>query len=629
LVPFYFLTPVHRVFPVAVAPRPTPTVTALPPTRAPALAPATPPPAEVKQVVGADTAPVAAPTPLVVPTPVPLPTAPPADSRFAILLLGYGGGGHDGAYLTDSMMLVIVDPDRKTLALLSFPRDTWVPILFDGTNPVYNKINTAYAFAQDPSLYPERLDRYTGENGPGLLTADTVARLLGVPVRYYLGLDFTGFRQAIDAIGGIDVNVPTAFAARYPANDDPSIDASWINVRFASGSQHMNGERAIEYARAREVIDDSGEGSDFARSRRQRLIIEAFEKRLFQPGGLIHLPQLIGIGASHVDTNYTVPDAAKLSQLLLDWRGVTIYQSALTLGNYLEEATGPDGTYALVPGSSDHSWADIQEFAKKYWTDPADAAVMAQTTLVVENDTGVPGAAAKLTTTLARLGYSVGDPTSGSAQTQSRLLDANGKLAPNLANLLTKDFPWSSLESATDATLPAAQVVLQLGSADVGLADAVPNLPEASPSSAVGIEKFGIWAPDAAPADVVAPVAPAQSITGTVGITSTSPLRLRTPTRSPVGTGTPEPSLVDLTGSATPAATGTGLSVSPSPTEGTALTQTPLGTPPAPSPSAAGLTPTPSNPPAEKPTFTPTVLKPTPATGTPASRPSPTATPKR
>lgn len=98
------------------------------------------------------------------------------------------------------MMVVIVDPQQKTLTLLSIPRDSWVPLLFDGKTAVYNKVNTAYAFAQDPSLYPDRVSRYTGPQGPGNFAMDTVSRLLGIPITYYLGLDFQGFRDMISAV---------------------------------------------------------------------------------------------------------------------------------------------------------------------------------------------------------------------------------------------------------------------------------------------------------------------------------------------------------------------------------------------------------------------------------------------
>src|SRR5579884_3310160 len=332
-----------------------------------------------------------APTPRAVQTPEAVPTAAPNDARFAFLLLGYGGGNHDGAYLTDSMMVVIVDPDHKTLTLLSLPRDSWVPLLFDGHTPVYNKINTAYAFAKDPSLFPERLDTYRGAQGAGIFTLDTVARLLGVPLSYYLALDFTGFRQAIDAVGGIDLDVPTGFVAQHPANDDPTIDPRWTTIRFAKGWQHLNGERAIEYARAREVLDNSGEGSDFARARRQRLIIEAFKARLLQPGGLVHLPQLVAIAQQHVDTNYAIPAVTKLSALLADWQNVQFYQTALTTDNYLEVATGPDNAYLLVPSAPEHSWAQIRAFVRRLWNDPAAGVAMASTTVIVRNNSGSSG----------------------------------------------------------------------------------------------------------------------------------------------------------------------------------------------------------------------------------------------
>jgi LCP family protein required for cell wall assembly len=570
LIPFYFLTPVHQT-----VPRVTPLPVAV--SRAsPTIPPAVPTPTGLPIIskVGTSVPSVPAATPETPQTAVPLPTETLADSRYAFLLLGYGGSGHDGAYLTDSMMLVIVDPDRKTLALLSFPRDSWVPLLFDGTNAVYNKVNTAYAIALDPTLYPERLARYTGDSGPGTFAVDTVSRLVGMPIRYYLGLDFSGFREMIDAVGGIDVTVPTAFTAQYPANDDPSIDASWIVIHFSAGQQHLNGERAIEYARAREVIDDSNEGSDFARARRQRLIIEAFKQRLLAAGGLIHLPQLLSIGASHVVSNYSVPDVAKLSQLILSWQDVKIYQAALTDQNYLEVATGPDGTYALVPSSPDHSWSQIQAFVKRFWNDPASASAMAQTTIVVENDTGVPGAATRISAILSQLGYVVGTPTSSATLQQSRLVDQDGLVAPALAPLLAKDLQLTDLPTGTDLTAPADTVVLQLGVDGLTAADLVIPVDDQVPMSVVGIEKFGDWTPNVAPADVVVPP-----------VATGPPIRAATPERTP-GTGTPERTPL----SETPATT---------PGRGTAtVTATPVGSA---SPVATvGTSPSPTVPPATR-----------------------------
>lgn len=442
--------------------------------------------------VGAEANSVADTTPVAESAGAAVPPASAEDSRYAFLLMGYGGGSHDGAYLTDSMMVVIVDTTHKSLTLLSIPRDAWVPMTFNGQTTIYNKINTAYAFAQDPTLYPDRLDRYKGAQGPGTFAMDTVSRLLGIPIKYYLSLDFQGFREMINAVGGIDVEVPVSFAARYPANDDPSVDPSWITIRFTKGLQHMDGERAIEYARARETIDDSNEGSDFARSRRQRLIIQAFKNRLFEAGGLIHLPQLLAIAASHVDTNYAIPDVARLSRMAADWKDVTIYQTALTSANYLEQATGPDGTFIVVPSTPDHSWTQIRAFARRLWTDPQVGIGLAATTVIVENDTNVPGLAGRVTDALLRLGYNVGDPISGPRRQQTGVVDRSGGKAAPVIRQLETDLGQGDLEVEDPPADDNSTVVLQLG-ADATSWSLPSPIDATAPFSTVGVIKFGVW----------------------------------------------------------------------------------------------------------------------------------------
>ena len=425
------------------------------------------------------------------------PASSSGDARYAVLLMGYGGGNHPGAYLTDSLLLVVVDPNARTLTLLSIPRDAWAPLAFSPKDVTYNKVNTAYALAQDDSQYRDRLPSYQGRQGPGTFAADTVSRLLGVPVRYYLGLDFDGFRQMIDAVGGIDVNVPDTFSARYPANDDPSVDASWKTVHFTKGVEHMDGERAIEFARAREAIDSPDEGTDFARSRRQRLIVEAFKNQVIQPSGLVHLPRLLAILNQHADTNYALPDIVGLLQLAVAWRNVQTYQTALTTSNYLEDGTGPDGTYVVVPSDPDHSWTQVYGFTHHLWNDPPAGLAMAATTVRVENDNGVDGLAGRVSSGLLRLGYQVDPPISGPAQKQTRIVDRTGGKAGALIKALEADLHLgnvavvSQAPSHTDAS-GSSGVILQLGADEEKLVVAVPNQPPA-PSSTVGIAKFGSW----------------------------------------------------------------------------------------------------------------------------------------
>ncbi|TAK35399.1 MAG: hypothetical protein EPO21_05995 [Chloroflexota bacterium] len=447
---------------------------------------------EREQSVGAEVVPVPGPE---TDQQFEIPSKPPSDPRMSFLLLGYGGGSHDGAYLTDSIMLAVADPSQKTLTLLSVPRDCWVPLLFDGKTALYSKLNTAYAFARDPSLYRGRLPRYTGGHGAGNFAADTMSRLLGVPISNYLALDFEGFRQMIDAVGGIDVNIPNSFAASYPANDDPSIDSSWTVVRFNKGVQHMSGERAIQFARAREALDNMSEGTDFARSQRQRLIMEAFKTRLFEPTGLLRLPQILAIAARHVDTDYPILEVGQLSQFLLGWKDVRIFQAALTTDNYLASGTGPGGAYVAIPSSADHSWSQIRAFARRLWEDPASGVAMAETKVVVVNNTGEPSLAARLSTALAKLGYRVGIPVPGQPRAESRLIDRTGGKASALAAQLEKDL-GVQFQQVTEAPVgKAAEVVLELGMNDKSLADLVVPADGDAPYSTVGVENFAGWVP--------------------------------------------------------------------------------------------------------------------------------------
>ncbi len=497
-----------------------------------------------------------------------VPARQASDPRYAFLLLGYGGAGHDGAYLTDSMMVVIVDPVGKSLTLLSIPRDAWVPMLFNGKSAVYNKVNTAYAFAKDASLYTDRLPRYKGSQGAGTLAMDTVARLLGIPISYYMALDFAGFREMINLVGGIDIDVPEGFAANYPANDDPSIDPSWKVVRFSKGMQHMDGERAIEYARAREVIDNVSEGSDFARSRRQRLIMEAFKARLLQPSGLIHLPQLLALGSSHVDTNYPLPSVAQLGEFALEWKSVHFYQTALTGENYLEDATGPSGTYILVPNSQGQSWAPIQAFCQRLWKNPELGAAMANTEIVVQNDTGVAGVAGQVSESLARMGYRVGSPVTGPVRPQSRVLDRTGGDSQALVRQLEADLRVRLGEAQVEKGTDPASVVLEIGSDDAGLANLAVSLDSSAPSSSAGVVRSGSWSPEVAAPIPAATARPSASETGSRYPTPGHPTSTaRVPTSSTVTpTATPRPSRPTLGPAGSPTQVPAGIRPAPTPT---------------------------------------------------------------
>src|SRR6185369_16536807 len=126
------------------------------------------------------------------------------DGRVNILVLGIGGAGHEAPNLSDTMMVISFDPKTKDAAMLSIPRDLYVKIpATSHTGVQYGKINAANVYG-----------------GPEL-AARVVSNVIGVPIHYYVLIDFSGFRQAIDAVGGVDINVPTAiYDPDYPCDNE-------------------------------------------------------------------------------------------------------------------------------------------------------------------------------------------------------------------------------------------------------------------------------------------------------------------------------------------------------------------------------------------------------------------------
>ncbi|MDQ6747553.1 MAG: LCP family protein, partial [Candidatus Dormibacteraeota bacterium] len=164
--------------------------------------------------------------------------------RVSILLLGYGGDGHDGAYLTDSIMMISVQgPDR--VAMTSVPRDSYVQVkALVGGGEYDGKINAAYEIPLDQNSQGKPLPEYdTGFDGAGKLASKAVGDYLGVNVDYWVGVDFTAFKKVVDAIGGVDINVPTVL----DDNEYPTETFGYQHIHFNPGKQHMDGSRALIY----------------------------------------------------------------------------------------------------------------------------------------------------------------------------------------------------------------------------------------------------------------------------------------------------------------------------------------------------------------------------------------------
>jgi LCP family protein required for cell wall assembly len=215
--------------------------------------------------------------------------------RINLLLLGIDRRNGTGwAYRTDTIMVVTLEPDTRAAGILSIPRDLQVAIPGQGED----RINTAnvYGYLQD-----------NADGGPALLKA-TIEANFGIPIDGYLMVDFRAFEEIVDALDGIDVQVPKILHdTRYP-DPRPGDPYAFKTIHFDPGWQHMDGKRALEYARSRMST------TDFDRAKRQQLILLAIRKRVLSLSAIPRWPSLAATVVNGVKSDM---DLGKLLALAL------------------------------------------------------------------------------------------------------------------------------------------------------------------------------------------------------------------------------------------------------------------------------------------------------------------------
>ena len=312
------------------------------------------------------------------------------DDQVNILILGIGGEGHDGPYLADTILLASYQPSTDKLALVSIPRDLVLETPEFGSVKI-NAID-AYAEARAPG------------SGPAA-TAKALGTMLGEPIAYWTRIDFRGFERAIEAVGGVDVTVDRAFTDdQFPIS---SSDIGVKSVSFAAGTQHMDGKTALNFSRSRHGTN--GEGSDFARSKRQEKILVALRDKLLRAGTLLNpftIDALVGTVQDNVKTNLETWEILRLAREAGNVQAADIALRVMSDANVLAPATGPDGAFLLVPKGGD--WAAVRAFATSALdqtapSEPARRAVRVD----VQNGTSIPGLANKTANDLIRSGFTV------------------------------------------------------------------------------------------------------------------------------------------------------------------------------------------------------------------------------
>ncbi len=198
---------------------------------------------------------------------------------------------------TDSIMLLNVSPARLRVTLLSIPRDVFIQVPGYGEQ----RINTINMLGEQEAE----------GSGPALVKA-SIEESFGVSVEHYIRLDFRGFVALVDAVGGVDIDVPKLIVDyEYPTHD-----GGVMTVRFDPGREHMDGERALQYARTRHQDDE------YQRAGRQQQVIDALVKKLANPLYVTAWPRVWRAFRDYTDTDLSTWDMLRLAPgLLLGWPG--------------------------------------------------------------------------------------------------------------------------------------------------------------------------------------------------------------------------------------------------------------------------------------------------------------------
>jgi len=299
-----------------------------------------------------------------------------------ILVLGADYRKGDVKYRTDSMIVAHVDPQAKKIWLISIPRDTRVE--YPGHGAI--KINTAHV--------------YGGPKG----AVNAVEDLTGMKMNHYLEVNFKGFKKAVDAIGGVWIDVPVAINDKQ-ADQSPGKRASKIDA----GYQRLDGEHALTFVRARHQFADQ----DFSRMKNQQLFFLALADQIGKVGNVAKIPSIVSAVAPYIQTDMSLVDMIKMAQALRgsgrdniytatlkgEWRSPFIYPDMALLSKLMKD----------VKAGRSFEPTKTKEASKTAEATKAAAKKPSQIKITVRNGSGLSGVAKQAASILKAKTFSVGE----------------------------------------------------------------------------------------------------------------------------------------------------------------------------------------------------------------------------
>jgi LCP family protein required for cell wall assembly len=251
--------------------------------------------------------------------------------RVNVVMIGYAGEAkHGGTYLADSINILSIDPQTNKTTVVPIPRDFWV----EGAPELPNngKINEVFAVGWAKG----------GMDEAASAMARVLSRVTGLKIEHWMAIDFEGFEEMVDAVGGVTIDNPRAFS--YTWNETDFHAGHWNGGSFNKGTLHLNGKQALDYARSR-YTSVPAESSDFARSVRQQRILGALKGKLGS-GGIGSLGPglaLMDAMAGRLKTDLSAIDLALLSGHLNADRRIELKEDVI-----LQAARNSAGQYILV-----------------------------------------------------------------------------------------------------------------------------------------------------------------------------------------------------------------------------------------------------------------------------------------
>ncbi|MDD3487265.1 MAG: LCP family protein [Candidatus Moranbacteria bacterium] len=355
--------------------------------------------------------------------------------RINILLVGLAGKNYPGTNLTDTIIIASVNPKTWQTALLSIPRDLFVPI--PGTK-LSTKINALYARSEDTDA--------SGKSGIDNLK-ETLTDITGQPIDYYIALDFDGFKQIIDELGGVKIQVPEDLHdERYPG---PNYSYQIFDLK--AGLQDLDGETALKYARTRH-----DKGGDFGRAYRQQQILEAARSKAYSLGTILNIPKITGLLdtlGDHLRTNIQIEEMGSFLDLVEKIDTHTTINKVLDAGKpdsvmaVSHVFLGGVRAFILIPRVGDYS--EIQDISKNIFDLDALARKQKEVedenaSVAIVNESGTNGFDGKVNALFKKMGYDSKVISASHNRTiisQTLLYDLTDGLKPFSLENLSKKLP--------------------------------------------------------------------------------------------------------------------------------------------------------------------------------------------